>query len=85
MVAIDLLSSYLRTGAWGLSESETGKKAGKQANLEGMEGVETYLAYREEELRTLLDTFPEAWAKFRSKEFRERIEEDIENLYEAPS
>ena len=50
-----------------------------------MEGVETYLAYREEELRTLLDTFPEAWAKFRSKEFRERIEVAIENLYEAPS
>jgi len=80
VVAIDLLSSYLRTGAWGLAEIETGKKAGKQANLEGMEGVETYMAYREEELRTLLDTFPDAWAKFRSRELREKIEEAIENL-----
>ncbi len=80
VVAIDLLSSYLRTGAWGLAENESGKKAGKQANLEGMEGVETYLAYREKELRTLLDTFPCAWAKFRSKEFREKVEEAIENL-----
>jgi CHAD domain-containing protein/inorganic triphosphatase YgiF len=80
VVAIDLLSSYLRTGAWGLAESETGKKAGKQANLKGMEGIEIYLASREEELRTLLDTFPDAWAKFRSKEFREKIEEAIENL-----
>ncbi len=80
VVAIDLLSSYLKTGAWGLAESETGKKAGKQANLEGMEGIEIYLASREEELRTLLDTFPDAWAKFRSKEFREKIEEAIKNL-----
>ncbi|AKB26648.1 hypothetical protein MSMTP_3179 [Methanosarcina sp. MTP4] len=80
VVAIDLLSSYMRTGAWGLAESETGKKPGKQANLEGMEGIEIYLASREEELRTLLDTFPEAWANFRSKEFREKIEEAIENL-----
>ena len=85
VVAIDLLSSYLRTGAWGLAESETGKKSGKQANLKGMEGIEIYLASREEELRTLLDTFPEAWGKFRSKEFRKRIEVAIENLYEAPS
>ncbi len=85
VVAIDLLSSYLRTGAWGLAESETGKKSGKKEKLEGLEGVETYLRYREEELRILLDTFPEAWAKFRNKGFREKIEEAIENLHETPS
>ncbi|MCQ1536008.1 CHAD domain-containing protein [Methanosarcina sp. KYL-1] len=82
VVAIDLLGSYLSTGAWG--PAEAGKKLkGKEAS-EGLEGVEAYLEYREEELQALLNAFPDAWAKVRSREFRQKIENAVENLYEAP-
>jgi hypothetical protein len=47
-----------------------------------MEGVEAYLKYREEELQMLLDTFPEAWRKIRSGEFRGRIESNVKRLLE---
>ena len=47
-----------------------------------MEGVEAYLKYREEELQTLLDTFPEAWGKIRNGEFRGRIESNVKRLLE---
>lgn len=49
VVAIDLLGSYLQTGDWGLSE---GKKYSKEKKIpEGLEGLEAYKTYREEELR----------------------------------
>lgn len=78
VVAIDLLGSYLQTGDWGLSE---GKKYSREKKIpEGLKGLEAYKTYREEELQTLLDTFPEAWAKVQSEEFRPRIESAIKNL-----
>jgi CHAD domain-containing protein len=79
VVAIDLLGSYLQTGDWGLSEGR--KYSGETKIPEGLKGVEAYKAYRDEELQTLLDTFPEAWAKVQSEEFRQRIESVIKNLY----
>jgi len=79
VIAVDLLGSYLRTGEWGSAES--GKVSGKKKFSAGAEGIETYLAYREEELQTLLNTFPEAWEKIRNGNFRERIESAIKNLY----
>ncbi|MDD3042785.1 MAG: CHAD domain-containing protein [Methanosarcinaceae archaeon] len=86
VVAIELLNSYLRTGAWAedplppLSFSENERENRKRV-IKGMEGVEAYLEYREKELNFLLDSFPEAWAKVRSREFRQRIEKALENLY----
>lgn len=79
VVAIYLLESYLQTGDWGLSEG--GKNSGEKKTPEGLKGIEAYKAYREEELQTLLDTFPEAWAKIQSEDFRQRIESAIKNLY----
>jgi len=79
VIAVDLLSSYLRTGEWGPVENE--KNSGKKKFLAGAEGIEAYLAYREEELQTLLNTFPEAWKRIRNGNFRERIESAIKNLY----
>ena len=79
VIAVDLLGSYLRTGEWGSAESE--KASWKKKFSEGTEGIEAYLAYREEELQMLLNTFPEAWEKIKNGNFRERIESVIKNLY----
>lgn len=79
VIAVDLLGSYLRTGEWGSAENE--KVSGKKRFSEGAEGIEAYLAYREEELQILLNTFPEAWKRIRNGNFRERIEGTIKNLY----
>jgi CHAD domain-containing protein len=79
VIAVDLLDSYLRTGEWGSAESE--KASWKKKFSEGTEGIEAYLAYREEELQMLLNTFPEAWEKIKNGNFRERIESVVKNLY----
>ncbi|AKB56451.1 hypothetical protein MSBR2_3406 [Methanosarcina barkeri 227] len=87
VVALDLLGSYLRTGEWGSVESEkaSGKKKfseGVEGSAEGnAEGIESYLEYREEELQTLLNSFPDAWGKICNGNFRERIENAVKNLY----
>ncbi len=81
IVAIDLLDSFLRTGEWGSVENEN--TSGEKGFSEGMEGVEAYLKYREEERQTLLDTFPEPWGKIRNGEFRERIERNVKKLLES--
>ena len=80
-VATEMLVSYLRTGTWGPSESE--KASSKTQISESPGGVEAYLAYREEELLTLLNTFPDAWEKVRTEEFRNRIESAVRSLYES--
>jgi CHAD domain-containing protein/inorganic triphosphatase YgiF len=81
VIAVSLLRSYLRTGEWASMENE--KVSGKERYSEGMEGIEAYLAYREEEFQMLLDTFPNAWEKIRSGDFRIRVESSIKNLYES--
>lgn len=80
IVAIDLLNSFLKTGEWG--SVENGSTPEKIDLSEGMGGVKAYLKYREEELQTLLDTFPEAWGKIRNKEFRKMIENNVKRLLE---
>ncbi|RXA21194.1 CHAD domain-containing protein [Methanosarcina sp. MSH10X1] len=79
VIAVDRLGSYLKTGEWGSAGSE--KASEKKKFPTGAEGIEAYLAYREEELQTLLNTFPEAWERIRNRNFRERIESAIKNLY----
>jgi CHAD domain-containing protein/inorganic triphosphatase YgiF len=79
VIAVDLLGSYLRTGEWGSAGSE--KASGKKKFSEDAEGIEAYLAYREEELQMLLNTFPEAWEKIKNGNFRERIENAVKNSY----
>jgi len=80
-VATEMLVSYLRTGTWGPSESE--KASSKTQISESPGGVEAYFAYREEELLTLLNTFPDAWEKVRTEEFRNRIESAVRSLYKS--
>ena len=54
---------------WGLHKdrrlklTEIEKVSDKKQVPETSEGIEAYLAYREAELLTLLDTFPESWEK----------------------
>jgi len=79
VIAVDLLGSYLRTGEWGSAESE--KASGKNKFSESLEGIEAYLAYREEELQTLLNAFPDAWERIWNGNFREGIESAVKNLY----
>ncbi len=83
MIAIDLLNSLLRTGEWG--SVENGKTSEKESFSEGMEGVEAYHKYREEERQKLLETFPEAWGKIRNGEFRGRIGSNVKRLLETDS
>jgi len=79
VVAIDLLGSYLQTGGWNISE---GNKYSREKKIsEDLKGVEAYKTYREKELQTLLNTFPENWAKVQNNEFRQKIKSSIENLY----
>jgi len=81
-VATKMLGSYLNTGTWNLSASE---KASSETHIsESCGGVEAYLAYREEELLTLLNTFPVAWKKVRTEEFRKRIENAVRSLSQLP-
>lgn len=80
-VATGMLGSYLRTGAWEPSENE--KVSSETQISERPGGVEAYLEYREEELLTLLNTFPDAWGKVRTEEFRKRIESSVRSLYES--
>ena len=80
-VATGMLGSYLKTGTWGSSESEQASSKTQISKTPG--GVEAYLAYREEELLTLLNTFPDAWEKVRTEEFRKRIENAVRSLYDS--
>ncbi|HIH93215.1 TPA: CHAD domain-containing protein [Methanosarcina acetivorans] len=80
VVATDMLGFYLKTGTWNPSESE---EVPNETQVSESSGVEAYLAYREEELLTLLNTFPDAWEKVRAGDFRKRIESVIRSLYES--
>lgn len=80
-VAAEMLGTYIKTGAWKLTEIE--KVSDKKQVPETSEGIEAYLAYREAELLTLLDTFPESWEKVRTGEFRKKIESAVRSLYES--
>ncbi|WP_410508308.1 CHAD domain-containing protein [Methanosarcina hadiensis] len=80
-VATEMLDTYLKTGNWGLSGSE--KLSDRMQIPENSEGIEAYLAYREAELLSLLDTFPDAWEKVRKGEFRKKIESAVRSLYES--
>ncbi|MDD4250358.1 MAG: CHAD domain-containing protein, partial [Methanosarcina sp.] len=81
-VATKMLGYYLNTGTWNLSASE---KASSETHIsESCGGVEAYLAYREEELLTLLNTFPDTWKKVRTEEFRKRIENAVRSLSQLP-
>jgi CHAD domain-containing protein/inorganic triphosphatase YgiF len=85
IIAVDLLNSFLKTGEWGFVENgrTSEKESLKESFSEGVEGVEAYLKYKEEELQTLLDTFPEAWGKIRNGELRGRIENNVKRLLES--
>lgn len=81
VVAIDLMETYIQSGKWDSSEGRKGSEEDERDDPEGLRGVKAYKAWREQELLKLLDTFPEAWAKIQSKEFRQEIEKAIRNLY----
>jgi CHAD domain-containing protein len=81
VVATGMLDTYLKTGAWKLSGNE--KTSDEKQVPENYGGIEAYLAYREAELLTLLDTFPEAWEKVQTGEFRKKIENAVRNMYEG--
>ena len=82
VIAVNLLGSCLRNGEWG--SAENGKASGKNRFSEGVQGIEAYLTYREEELQMLLNTFPDAWERIWNGDFRERIQSAVKNLYESP-
>lgn len=90
IIAIEMLGSYLKTGEWRLEEDkgdkgdkEEKKSSGKEDFPEDLDGLKAYLTYREEELQTLLNTFPDVWANIANENLRKRIENSIKNLYKT--
>ncbi len=70
VVASNLLRDFLTWGTWGHAED---KKLSLPTEPVVAPGVATYLADRQIELQRLLDTFPQAWAYFQGREFKQTV------------
>ncbi|MDK2948195.1 MAG: hypothetical protein PWQ63_1355 [Methanolobus sp.] len=81
VVAIEMLERFLKYGVWGDSNKRSShlKKA-----INSPEGVESYLAFRKDELRQLLDEFPAKWANILGPEFGQKFSMAVSGLYEIP-
>ncbi|OGO04144.1 MAG: hypothetical protein A2Y73_07680 [Chloroflexi bacterium RBG_13_56_8] len=72
VVASDLLRDFLTRGTWG---HDLPKTKGEKALSEPIvaPGVAAYLVARQVELKRLLDTFPEVWARIQSPDFSQLV------------
>jgi CHAD domain-containing protein len=70
VVASELLRDFLTWGTWGHTE---GKKAKTPKEPIVAPGVAVYMANKQAELQRLLDTFPDTWTFFRSREFKQTV------------
>jgi CHAD domain-containing protein len=70
VVASNLLRDFLTWGTWGHSEAE---KEGVSLPTEPIiaPGVAAYMTSRQTELQHLVETFPQAWSRIQSPEFKE--------------
>jgi adenylate kinase len=80
VVASNLLRDFLTWGTWGHSSTK-GKKAPEPVADMVAPGVATYLAARQTELQHLLDTFPQAWARFYGPQFSQLLASALVPLY----
>lgn len=69
-VASNLLRDFLTWGTWGRKKS---KKKSMPTEPIVAPGVAAYLAAKHSEIEHLVDTFPEAWARFQNPEIGESI------------
>jgi CHAD domain-containing protein len=73
VVARGILGEFLARGTWG-------EEAGPPTRGGGQEGegdVAAYLAFREEEIRHLVETFPGAWQRIEAPEFSGLVAEAV--------
>ena len=76
VVTCAILRNFLTWGAW--SPPVTG--VAREMSMIVAPGVAAYLAWRQDELRRLVDTFPETWAKVRGPEFNHRLAQIVAEL-----
>jgi adenylate kinase len=80
VVASNLLRDFLTWGTWG-HDSTKGKKVPQPVDDIVAPGVASYLAARQIELQRLLNTFPQAWARFYSPQFSRLLASTLDPLY----
>jgi hypothetical protein len=78
VVAVELLEDYLKYGKWGIAEN---RKSAEESVMIINVGVENYLAYRRDEIGTLLEAFPDLWSKIMDPDFGIRFSGVVSSLY----
>jgi len=71
VVASELLRDFLTWGTWG--DGGDRKKSKMPPEPVVAPGVAIYMADKQAELQRLLNTFPEVWTYFRSREFKQTV------------
>jgi CHAD domain-containing protein len=78
VVACNLLRDFLTWGTWGHRQQD--KAAWPTAPVVAP-GVATYMAVRQTEIETLVDTFPQAWSKIQNPEFHQLLDSALAVLW----
>jgi CHAD domain-containing protein len=78
-VASALLRDFLTHGTWSHTNARKKKKTSPPEPSEAA-GVEAYLETKQAEIQHLLDTFPEAWARFQSPAVSELVAAAVAHL-----
>jgi CHAD domain-containing protein/adenylate cyclase class IV len=78
VVASKLLRAYLFWGTWNPQQYDKNQLPGTSMMMDP--GVTMYLASRETEYQTLVETFPEAWDRFQNSPFKEVLAKIVAKL-----
>lgn len=78
VVACNLLRDFLTWGTWGHAESA---EQPWPTSPVVAPGVATYLAVRQTEIQTLVQSFPPVWAQVASREFQKNLESALRPLW----
>jgi CHAD domain-containing protein len=70
VVGCGVAGAFLTWGTW---QAPTGKCAGPAHPVLNAPGVATYLAHRQQEIASLIDTFPPVWQKVGGAEFAREV------------
>lgn len=76
VVTCNLLRDFLTWGAWGQAKDDLLAQENHTSQPDGLivaPGVAAYLAVRQAELQSLVDTFPRVWARIQNPQFNQRL------------
>lgn len=80
VVALELLENFEKYGRWGAADK---KQIVASNGLRDYPGVDDYIEYRKQELRKLVDGFPDAWSKVIEPDFSVRLSQAIAGIYNS--